>query len=304
MASSRGLLRPQRDGSGTAGSSASGRGRSGFCGGARPFVHIAVAERDDVRDRIRSGRFRLGAHPIPFGPGVPGAGGPYRSGHPAAEGRPRRTASPGAAGRSETKGRIPGGRATVWRTGRAARHFRPGKRNRLSRPASAWGQAGASFATEQPGPGGNGFLAARDRGPDDPHHVRNSSRSLVSGQGAGGGADRPSEAGVGQAEIRPPLDNPILADIRTRYPQIYAASQKAAFWLGKVVGCPIPPGEVGYLAMHFGAGGDPGSNRRHFPPGGYSWSVPPDWGRPSCSNPPSEANCRAWSGSAPPASNR
>lgn len=50
-----------------------------------------------------------------------------------------------------------------------------------------------------------------------------------------------------------PLDNPILADIRTRYPQIYAASQKAAFWLGKVVGCPIPPGEVGYLAMHFGA---------------------------------------------------
>jgi transcriptional antiterminator/mannitol/fructose-specific phosphotransferase system IIA component (Ntr-type) len=50
-----------------------------------------------------------------------------------------------------------------------------------------------------------------------------------------------------------PLDNPILDDIRTRYPQIYAASQKAAFWLGKVVGCPIPPGEAGYLAMHFGA---------------------------------------------------
>lgn len=50
-----------------------------------------------------------------------------------------------------------------------------------------------------------------------------------------------------------PVENPILDDIRTKYPQIYAASQKAAFWLEKIVQCPIPPGEVGYLAMHFGA---------------------------------------------------
>lgn len=50
-----------------------------------------------------------------------------------------------------------------------------------------------------------------------------------------------------------PVENPVLDDIRTKYPQIYAVSQKAAFWLEKVIGCPIPPGEVGYLAMHFGA---------------------------------------------------
>lgn len=50
-----------------------------------------------------------------------------------------------------------------------------------------------------------------------------------------------------------PVENPILDDIRTHYPQIYAATQKAVFWLERVVGCPIPPGEVGYLAMHFGA---------------------------------------------------
>ncbi len=50
-----------------------------------------------------------------------------------------------------------------------------------------------------------------------------------------------------------PIENPILKQVRLKYPQIYAATQKAAFWLGKETQLNIPPSEVGYLAMHFGA---------------------------------------------------
>lgn len=49
------------------------------------------------------------------------------------------------------------------------------------------------------------------------------------------------------------MENPVLKQVRLKYPQIYAAAQKAAFWLGKELKLNIPPSEVGYLAMHFGA---------------------------------------------------
>ncbi|MDA8353968.1 MAG: PRD domain-containing protein [Firmicutes bacterium] len=49
------------------------------------------------------------------------------------------------------------------------------------------------------------------------------------------------------------IDNPVLSQVRSRYPRVYAACQKAAFQLEKEIGAPIPPGEIGYMAMHVGA---------------------------------------------------
>lgn len=50
-----------------------------------------------------------------------------------------------------------------------------------------------------------------------------------------------------------PIDNPVLPLIRQQYPQIFAAAQRAAIWLGKEIGVTVPLSEIGYLAMHFGA---------------------------------------------------
>ncbi|GGE15439.1 sugar transporter [Marinithermofilum abyssi] len=49
------------------------------------------------------------------------------------------------------------------------------------------------------------------------------------------------------------IKNPIVKEIRSRYPQIYAASQKAAFWLERETGYSVPPEEIGYITMHMGA---------------------------------------------------
>ncbi|WP_380162362.1 BglG family transcription antiterminator [Kroppenstedtia sanguinis] len=49
------------------------------------------------------------------------------------------------------------------------------------------------------------------------------------------------------------IENPMLKEIRTRYPRLYAVAQKAAFWLEKKSGFRVPPGETAYLAMHLGA---------------------------------------------------
>ncbi|PTM59530.1 BglG family transcription antiterminator [Desmospora activa] len=49
------------------------------------------------------------------------------------------------------------------------------------------------------------------------------------------------------------IKNPLLKEVRSRYPRIYAASQKAAFWVERVTGHSVPPSEIGYIAMHIGA---------------------------------------------------
>src|SRR5690606_36644445 len=111
--------------------------------------------------------------------------------------------SPGTAGGSESQRGVSDGPTPVSGAGEAARHRCSGKRSRLSRPASAGGQAGSRFDPHGAiPPGGYGSAAGRGRGPDDPHRIRIVPAALVSGQGAGGGPDHPLETGFGPVEIR------------------------------------------------------------------------------------------------------
>lgn len=47
--------------------------------------------------------------------------------------------------------------------------------------------------------------------------------------------------------------NPLLGNIKEKYPHIFAATNKAATYLEKKLHCRVPEEEIGYLAMHFGA---------------------------------------------------
>ncbi|RBW68504.1 BglG family transcription antiterminator [Bacillus taeanensis] len=47
--------------------------------------------------------------------------------------------------------------------------------------------------------------------------------------------------------------NPLLDNIKEKYPHIFAAASKAAVYLEKELHCPVPEEEIGYIAMHFGA---------------------------------------------------
>ncbi|HWO98519.1 MAG TPA: BglG family transcription antiterminator [Bacillus sp. (in: firmicutes)] len=47
--------------------------------------------------------------------------------------------------------------------------------------------------------------------------------------------------------------NPLLGNIKEKYPHVFAAASKAAAYLEKNLHCPVPEEEIGYLAMHFGA---------------------------------------------------
>ncbi len=49
------------------------------------------------------------------------------------------------------------------------------------------------------------------------------------------------------------IRNPLLADVQTNYPEVYAAACKCSEYLEQRTGLRIPDEEVGYLAMHFGA---------------------------------------------------
>ena len=50
-----------------------------------------------------------------------------------------------------------------------------------------------------------------------------------------------------------PIHNPILNEIKSKYPQTFAAALEAAALLGKLTGLRIPDEEAGYIALHIGA---------------------------------------------------
>lgn len=50
-----------------------------------------------------------------------------------------------------------------------------------------------------------------------------------------------------------PIHNPILAEIKSKYPRTFAAALEAAAALGKLTGLRIPEDEAGYIALHIGA---------------------------------------------------
>jgi mannitol operon transcriptional antiterminator len=49
------------------------------------------------------------------------------------------------------------------------------------------------------------------------------------------------------------IRNPLLQQIKAEFPDVFNVTRKAALILQQKIGRPIPPEEVGYLAMHFGA---------------------------------------------------
>ena len=49
-----------------------------------------------------------------------------------------------------------------------------------------------------------------------------------------------------------PVNNPLLEDIREKYPEIYGRTVRAAEVLERQTGFPVPDAEIGYLALHFG----------------------------------------------------
>lgn len=61
---------------------------------------------------------------------------------------------------------------------------------------------------------------------------------------------RPS---LGRLRFGLPITNPLLAEIQSLYPRIYAAAEKACAEVEPIVGLQFPPEEVGYVAMHLGA---------------------------------------------------
>lgn len=50
-----------------------------------------------------------------------------------------------------------------------------------------------------------------------------------------------------------PVRNPLLNDFRTHYPVVYAAAECSASVFRSSLGLTLPPEEIGYIAMHFGA---------------------------------------------------
>lgn len=49
------------------------------------------------------------------------------------------------------------------------------------------------------------------------------------------------------------IRNPLLEQVKNNYPHVFEACKKAAAYLEKRIGFPVPDEETGYLAMHFGA---------------------------------------------------
>lgn len=49
------------------------------------------------------------------------------------------------------------------------------------------------------------------------------------------------------------IQNPVLEDIRNNYPEIYSRCEKAAGVLEEAIGKEVPPEEIGFLTVHFGA---------------------------------------------------
>lgn len=49
------------------------------------------------------------------------------------------------------------------------------------------------------------------------------------------------------------IQNPVLSDIRKSYPEIYRKCERVAQVLGESIGKDVPPEEIGFLAVHFGA---------------------------------------------------
>lgn len=48
------------------------------------------------------------------------------------------------------------------------------------------------------------------------------------------------------------LGNPMLDDIKNRYPELFEITKKACEYLEQLIGVPIPDGEVAYITLHFG----------------------------------------------------
>ena len=57
---------------------------------------------------------------------------------------------------------------------------------------------------------------------------------------------------VMRIELGMAVRNPLLAQVKRDYPDIYEATRKASRYLEKELNKPIPEEEIGYLAMHFG----------------------------------------------------
>lgn len=59
---------------------------------------------------------------------------------------------------------------------------------------------------------------------------------------------------IGRLRAGIPTDNPLLDNLRTDYPDIYAACEHAAYFLAKELDIEkVPSSEIGFLTMHFGA---------------------------------------------------
>lgn len=59
---------------------------------------------------------------------------------------------------------------------------------------------------------------------------------------------------IGRLRVGMPIENPQLDSLLTDYPEVYHACEKGADVLRELLGTEtIPPSEIGFLAMHFGA---------------------------------------------------
>lgn len=50
-----------------------------------------------------------------------------------------------------------------------------------------------------------------------------------------------------------PIGNPLLDDVKRRYPHLYSVAQKCGTFIEERAACEVPDEEIGYIAMHLGA---------------------------------------------------
>jgi mannitol operon transcriptional antiterminator len=58
---------------------------------------------------------------------------------------------------------------------------------------------------------------------------------------------------INRMKLQLPIHNPMLDEIKQKYPNVFQACKKAGNLLTERIGYPIPEDEIGYIAMHIGA---------------------------------------------------
>lgn len=61
------------------------------------------------------------------------------------------------------------------------------------------------------------------------------------------------ESAIVRIKLHLDIRNPLLEDVKSRFPDVYSAAAKAANYLEECLGCTVPEEEIGYIAMHIGS---------------------------------------------------